>query len=267
MDRSSNARRGKINLAGIGLSIGDELGNGFDWKRRVHQQNIGCAKDPRDRRNVADEIEIEVVVQRRTNHIAGGNQKERISIGGGTHDRLCADVGACSRPVLDDKWLAESLRQPLSDQAREDVDRIARGTRYDNAHQSGGVRLRPSDARDRRQRGNACGQTQEFAARKFHLNLPLHYSITSSARASSVSGTSRPSALAVLRLITSSNLVGACTGSSAGVAPLRMRSTYDAASRNSSTCSTPYDISPPSTTANRYEEMAGNRRWATKAMI
>ena len=38
--------------------------------------------------------------------------------------------------------------------------------------------------------------------------LALVYSITSSARASSVGGTSRPSALAVLRLITSSNLVG-----------------------------------------------------------
>jgi hypothetical protein len=34
------------------------------------------------------------------------------------------------------------------------------------------------------------------------------YSITSSARASSVGGMSRPSAFAVLRLITSSNLVG-----------------------------------------------------------
>src|SRR6266702_5491254 len=36
---------------------------------------------------------------------------------------------------------------------------------------------------------------------------PLHHSITSSARASSVGGTSRPSALAVLRLMTSSYLV------------------------------------------------------------
>src|SRR5262249_27953152 len=53
---------------------------------------------------------------------------------------------------------------------------------------------------------------------------PLH-SITSSARASSVGGTSRPSALAVFRLITSSYLVGACTGRSAGFSPLRMRST------------------------------------------
>src|SRR5215471_278608 len=51
------------------------------------------------------------------------------------------------------------------------------------------------------------------------------HSITSSARASSVGGTSRPSALAVLRLMTSSYLVGACTGRSAGFSPLRMRST------------------------------------------
>src|SRR5262245_4897196 len=53
---------------------------------------------------------------------------------------------------------------------------------------------------------------------------PFH-SITSSARASNVDGTSRPSALAVLRLMTSSYLVGACTGRSAGFSPFRMRST------------------------------------------
>src|SRR5262249_39736962 len=51
------------------------------------------------------------------------------------------------------------------------------------------------------------------------------YSITSSAVESSVGGTSRPSALAVLRLITSSYLVGACTGRLAGFSPLRIRST------------------------------------------
>src|SRR5262249_28668998 len=51
------------------------------------------------------------------------------------------------------------------------------------------------------------------------------HSITSLARASRVGGTSRPSALAVLRLITVSNFTGACTGRSAGFSPLRMRST------------------------------------------
>ena len=51
------------------------------------------------------------------------------------------------------------------------------------------------------------------------------HSITSSAICWRWSGTSRPSALAVLRLITSSNLVGCSTGKSAGLAPLKTRST------------------------------------------
>src|SRR5262249_4875609 len=55
--------------------------------------------------------------------------------------------------------------------------------------------------------------------------LAAPHSITSSARASSVGGTSRPSVLAVFKLITSSYLVGACTGRLVGFSPLRMRST------------------------------------------
>src|SRR6478736_10357149 len=73
------------------------------------------------------------------------------------------------------------------------------------------------------------------------------HSITSSARASSVGEMVRPSALAVLRLTTNSNVFGACTGSSPGLAPRRIRSTYVAARRNSSAVFTPYDINPPST--------------------
>src|SRR5262249_44457402 len=70
--------------------------------------------------------------------------------------------------------------------------------------------------RERPRRCRAAEQRDERAA--------LH-SITSSARASSVGGTSRPSALAVLRFTISSNLVGCCTGRSAGFSPFRMRST------------------------------------------
>jgi hypothetical protein len=51
------------------------------------------------------------------------------------------------------------------------------------------------------------------------------YSITSSARASSVGGTSRPRALAVERLMANSNLVGSSTGMSDGFAPWRILST------------------------------------------
>ncbi len=50
------------------------------------------------------------------------------------------------------------------------------------------------------------------------------HSITSSAVASSDGGMVRPSALAVLRLITNSNVVGCSTGRSAGLTPRRILS-------------------------------------------
>ena len=49
------------------------------------------------------------------------------------------------------------------------------------------------------------------------------YSITSSARASSVEGTSSPSALAVTRLMAKSNMAGCITGKSAALSPFRIR--------------------------------------------
>ena len=60
---------------------------------------------------------------------------------------------------------------------------------------------------------------------KLRADKSCGYSITSSARASTAAGTSRPSVLAVLRLITSSNLVGCSTGRSTGSMPLNTLST------------------------------------------
>jgi protocatechuate 3,4-dioxygenase beta subunit len=69
-------------------------------------------------------------------------------------------------------------------------------------------------------------QSGEMRAPHIHFVAPAcgwrTHSITSSASASTVSGTVRPSALAVLRLITNSNLVGCMTGRSAGFSPLRI---------------------------------------------
>ena len=72
-----------------------------------------------------------------------------------------------------------------------------------------------------------------------HNDLAPPHSVTWSARPRIASGTSSPSALAVLRLTINSYLFGACTGRSAGFSPLRIRSTYPAARRNWSTSSVP----------------------------
>ena len=69
------------------------------------------------------------------------------------------------------------------------------------------------------------------ASKNLHNSGLMHrskngaYSITSSATASSIGGTSRPSDLAVLRLIASSKFTGNWTGRSTGIAPRKMRST------------------------------------------
>ena len=81
-----------------------------------------------------------------------------------------------------------------------------------------------------------------------------------------------PSAFAVLRLMTISYFVGACTGRSAGFSPLRMRSTYPAARRYGSIVSAPYACRPPSGQRNSTDrsqeacaaprsQSAGDERW------
>ena len=65
----------------------------------------------------------------------------------------------------------------------------------------------------------ATGHTTANTAQQ-RDELPAPHSITSSARARHIGGTSMPSAFAALRLMTSSNLVGSRKGKSAGFAPL-----------------------------------------------
>src|SRR5262249_13344009 len=93
------------------------------------------------------------------------------------------------------------------------------------------------------------------------------YSITSSARVSSDGGTVRPSAFAVLRLIVNSNLVGCCTGRSAGLAPLKIWSTYLAITRARSAKLAVYAIRTPACTADFWVEREGNRYFSARSTI
>src|SRR5262249_29725242 len=81
--------------------------------------------------------------------------------------------------------------------------------------------------RARRERPRNC-----YAAEQRHELAPVTHSITSSARPSSVGGMVRPIALAVVKLMASSNLVGCSTEISPGFAPRKILSTNSAARRN-----------------------------------
>src|SRR6476659_866597 len=162
-------------------------------------------------------------------------QQNRIAVRRGMGHGVDRDVATGATLVLDHDLLAPNLGEPLGDDAGRRVGAATSRKSYHKPHGTIRPGLRLRDARERWQRSSARGQMQKFPTiGKFHRwALPfLRHSITSSARARSIAGTSRPSALAVLRLMTSSYLVGACTGRSAGFSPLRMRSTYSAARRN-----------------------------------
>jgi hypothetical protein len=66
---------------------------------------------------------------------------------------------------------------------------------------------------------------EEHRTRTSKESAPPDHWMTSSARASRDGGIVSPRALAVLRLMTSSNFVGCSTGRSAGLAPFRILST------------------------------------------
>src|SRR5262245_36321127 len=132
------------------------------------------------------------------------------------HERRQAVVSAAEPMVLDDHALA--LYVPHFAEAFAKRGCIACGT----------IERSTADKANHRSRRllRACRERPcpRAAEKRDELAAPDH-SITSSARASRVGGTVRPSAFAVFRLITSSYFVGACTGRSAGFSPLRMRST------------------------------------------
>src|SRR5262245_61402921 len=117
-------------------------------------------------------IEIELLIERCVDRVVTPDHEQRVAVCRGVHDRLGADVGAATRPVVDYELLAESLRQPLADQARRDVVRAGGRDRHDQTHRPRWIGLRPSEARHGGESGRASGQIQKLTAGKFHWRLP-----------------------------------------------------------------------------------------------
>ena len=118
-------------------------------------------------------------------------------------------------PILIDPILAE-----YADQVYEIACLGRNGTHPSREHVSVENRTRPKDAT------TAAFDPMTVIAVVINLRCNKRldaYSITSSARPSSVIGKVMPSALAVLRLRISSTFVACWTGESEGFSPLRMR--------------------------------------------
>src|SRR5215831_13161451 len=162
MAGNSDTGRGHTDLALIGLGIVDELGNRLGRKRWMYRYDVGLPVNAGDRRDVADEIETKLVIERGVDGIPTADHEQRVSVCRRAHDGLGADIAAAARSVLDNKLLTEPLRQPLTHQTRDDVGRTGWSERHDDAHRPRRIGLRPHCARYSRERGSTGGQMQKL---------------------------------------------------------------------------------------------------------
>jgi hypothetical protein len=101
MSRGPVPRRRHIELAGIGLGVGDEFGDRLGRNRWIYQHHERHADDCADRRDVADEIETELVVQCRVDGVRRTVEEERVTVRRRSLGHLGGDIAAGARTVLD----------------------------------------------------------------------------------------------------------------------------------------------------------------------
>src|SRR3979411_1545415 len=100
----------------------------------MYLHDLAHAVDARNWHNIADQIETELFVERRVDRGIRTDYEQRVSVRGGTHNRISADIAPCARPVFNNKWLRESLGKPLTYESRENVDCLSGGKSDNHTH-------------------------------------------------------------------------------------------------------------------------------------
>jgi hypothetical protein len=103
MAQAPDAGRCHIDLAGIGPGVSDQLGHCLSRERWRYRQHIGGEANARDRSNVADKIEVELVVECGIGGRGRTEKQECVDVRRRFRDGLSTNVAAGARPVVDDE--------------------------------------------------------------------------------------------------------------------------------------------------------------------
>src|SRR5438094_10591354 len=99
----------------------------------MNKYDLGNARDPRNGRDIPHEIEIDLIVERRADGRRCIDHQKRVAVRLRAHNALSANISTGAWLVLDDKLLAEQLRQVLSNEACKEVSRNSCCKRNDHA--------------------------------------------------------------------------------------------------------------------------------------
>ena len=140
--RRAVARRGVVELAGVGLGVGDEVFQRLRLEARVHHQRQRETADAADVGEVFFGVEgqlAEQVFVESQHRVVGRHEGAAVGLGGG-YD-LRADVGGRARAVVDHHLLAQRLAHGLGHGAGQHVGAAAGRVRHDPAQRLVGQRL------------------------------------------------------------------------------------------------------------------------------
>ena len=129
------AARAVVDLAGMGLGIGNERGQVLDRQRGVDHQHVGHARHPGNGREALDRVVGQLGVQAgRDGQRAHMAHQQRIAVARGLGHAVGANAAARARDVLGNDRLAPGGGQLMAYRAAQNVGRAAGRERDDQAY-------------------------------------------------------------------------------------------------------------------------------------
>jgi tetrahydromethanopterin S-methyltransferase subunit G len=121
--------------------------------------------DAGDRGNVAQEDEVQLRIKRCIDRIRQRCEQQCVAVGRRIHRRLGRDIAVGAGAVFSHEGLPESLRQPLADQSRADVDTAARREARENSHRMARIDgVRRSQLRHARKHAGTSDKPDEVSS-------------------------------------------------------------------------------------------------------
>ena len=160
-DMHGRARTGGaiVQLAGILLGVGDELGDRLDRQLRADRQRAQQFTDPRDRLEIGDRIEIDLAHVRHDREHTGRRHQHGVAVRRGARDDRGADRAGRAALVVDHDGLLHPRGEAVGQHPR---DRIAGAAGRERHHhpdrlvrKRGMGRTAPTRQRERRS-GRRC---------------------------------------------------------------------------------------------------------------
>ena len=164
MQRRADAAGRHVDLAGIGLGIGDEFRDRLRRHVRIHLHHQRNERNARHGCGVVHEVEMQVAVDRRVDRVGGHGKQQRVAVRRRFHRIFGSDVAARSGPIVNHDRLAEPVRQPLRHQPADDVGRAAGRNLHDQMNRPRRVVVGPGDMRHCWGRGGSRRQYEKIPA-------------------------------------------------------------------------------------------------------